>query len=211
MSTHKNYSAIIPSKNEHDSLKITIPFLIQVSQLVGEIIIVVDSRNDSSLIVKKNFEGLRVPVRYIINTTPGVFGAIHTGVINAKHKYIIIATADELYPILRFDDMAKCLIANTAFVSGTRYAKAKGGARYGGNFAGKTFSILLSTLLKYRYKKIISDFTTGFKGFNKDYWAIISKNADGPGWSCVLKFVLNAIKADISIKEIPIISLDRKF
>ena len=207
METKDGYTAIIPARNEDQSLKISVPFLVANSQLLGEILVVVDSVDDTSLMVIDAFKRLGIPVQFILNPKPGVFGAIQAGVARSKFECILVAAADEIYPLLKFDEFALALINGSDFVTGTRYSK--GGKRYGGQTSGKVLSGIANFVLRKIYRNALSDFTTGYKGFKKNIWSVISVDADGPGWSSSLKFSLNTIKAGLTISEIPIISLDR--
>jgi len=202
------FSAVFPARNENESLSISVPFLVRHSILVGEVLVVVDSASDKSFLAQEVLKSLPVPVNFVLNSHKGVFGAIQTGVANAKFETVIVAAADEIYPLLKFDAMARVLLEGSDFVSGTRYAL--GGKRYGGNLTGRVLSTFANTLLKGIYHSAMSDFTTGYKGFQKKNWGSLSRDADGPGWSSALKFSLNAIRLGMIIKEIPIISLDRQ-
>ena len=205
---HTKFSAVIPARNEGESLSISVPFLIMNSTLVGEVLVVVDSISDKSFLAQEMLKRLPVPVIFLVNSNPGVFGAIEAGVANAKFDLVIVAAADEIYPLLKFDEMARALLEGSDFVSGTRYKM--GGKRYGGNFSERTLSTFANSILKVIYRNSMSDFTTGYKGFHKKHWVALSSAAEGPGWSSALKFALNAIRLGMVIQEIPIISLDRK-
>lgn len=208
VNTHAKFSVVIPARNESESLSISVPFLIMNSTLVGEVLVVVDSISDTSFLAQEMLKRLPIPVNFLVNSNPGVFGAIESGVANAKFDLVIVAAADEIYPLLKFDAMARALFEGSDFVSGTRYAI--GGKRYGGNFSGRTLSTFANIILRVIYRNSMSDFTTGYKGFHKKHWGGLSSAAEGPGWSCALKFSLNAIRQGMLIQEIPIISLDRQ-
>jgi glycosyltransferase involved in cell wall biosynthesis len=201
------YSAIFPARNEHESLAIIIPFLIAVSKKLGEILVVVDSEIDSTLKLKDEYKDSKVSVRFILNPEPGVFGAIKKGVNQATFPYVIICAADEIMPLLKIDDFANSLEAGFGLVSATRYAH--GGKRYGGNKFGRKLSWGGNKFLRVMHKGKMTDFTTGFKGFDIQYWDVLATKANGGGWSFALKFSLNALNFKVPIKEIPIFSLDR--
>jgi glycosyltransferase involved in cell wall biosynthesis len=201
------YSAIFPARNEHESLAVIIPFLIAVSKKLGEILIVVDSEIDSTLKLKDEYRDSKIPVKFILNLEPGVFGAVKKGVDQATFPYVIICAADEIIPLLKIDDFANSLEAGFGLVSATRYAH--GGKRYGGNKFGRKLSWGGNKILCVMHKGKMTDFTTGFKGFNTQYWNVLATKANGAGWSFALKFSLNAINFRVPNKEIPIFSLDR--
>ncbi len=208
MLRNKKFSAVFPVRNEFDSLLISIPFLVANSNLVGEILIVADHESDTSFKAQPTLANLSVPVIFMLNPNPGILGAIETAVKSANYEYILLAAADEIYPILQMDEIALKLFNEVDFVSATRYAA--GGQRYGGNPLARSFSLLGNYWLRFRYKGKLTDFTTGFKGFKKVHWGLLSEQADGPGWSCILTFSQNAIRERLRLCEIPIVSVDRK-
>ena len=201
------YSAIFPARNEEESLAVIVPFLIAVSKNLGEILIVVDSDSDSTLKLQHEFIDSKVPVRFVLNPDPGVFGAVKIGVNRALFPYVVICAADEIIPLLKIDDFAISLEVGTGLVSATRYAN--GGRRFGGNVLERQLSLIGNKVLSILFKGRMTDFTTGYKGFGVQTWQTLAKDADGAGWSFALKFSLNAIKCNMTIKEIPITSVDR--
>jgi hypothetical protein len=202
------FTAIFPVRDEYDSLLISIPFLVRNSKKLGEIYIVADTPLDSSFAAQSELSDLNIPLHFILNKKSGVFGAIETAVNLSDFELILICAADEIYPLLRMDEMAQALHSSFEFVSATRYSK--GGKRFSGNKVARTLSRFSNYLLMLRYLGKLSDFTTGYKGFRKINWDTLLKNADGPGWSCALQFSLNALKNDLRLIEVPIISVDRE-
>jgi glycosyltransferase involved in cell wall biosynthesis len=201
------YSAIFPVKNEYESLKIIIPFLLEISEYLGEILIIADDVEDSSFLIEDQLPQFNIEISFILNEVPGVFGAVQCGISHSKYSNVIICAADELIPLFQIDKIAIALNKGFEFVSATRYTN--GGRRYGGNALGKALSWGANKFLSIAYRRQMTDFTTGFKGFQKMNWDKLAVEANGIGWSFALKFSLNAIKSKMKICEIPIISLDR--
>ena len=202
-------TVLFPVRNEVRSLEMALKVLVAIQKdLVGEILVIVDDPIDQSLIVASMF--LDFPcIRFVVNTDGvGVFNAISFGVKVAKYDKILILVADEILPTLKLEEFASALNYYD-FVSATRYKN--GGKRYGGNYIGRGISFVANKILSLRFLNKISDATTGIKGFHKKHWEILSKNADGVGWSCAMQFCINAYKSRISYAEIPVISVDRPF
>ena len=200
-------TVIIPCRNELQSLRITVPFILLTCQKVGEVLIVADEKEDSSFQLRESFSLDGHLVSYILNSKGGVFHAIEAGVRNSKYDICLVLPADELLPILNVDKMLSSLSDTKRFVTATRHKS--GGKRYGGNLLGKSFSNLGNLFLRLRYPSTISDFTTGIKGFYKSDWPLLSIGANRRGWSCALAFSINAIKNGLGPVEIPVISVDR--
>jgi hypothetical protein len=200
----EKYSAIFPVRDDLASLLVSLPFLVSQSKLLGEIIVVVDDEADPSRRIKSlDLENLSI----LVNRKYGVYDAIATAVESSKFPFVIIGAADDFLPLLKFDEICLSLAQGKDFTSATRYSKK--GKRYGGSTIGKVFSIVANALLRIAYPNTFSDFTTGFKGFRKDNWTVLAMQANGSGWSCALKFSLNAIKNQLQIYEVPVISVDR--
>lgn len=200
----EKYSAVFPVRQDLNSLLVSIPFLVVQSKFLGEIIVVVDDEDDPSQEISSlNLESLSI----LVNRKGGVYSAIETAVAFSKFPIVIIGAADDFLPILKFDEIYLSLTQGKDFTSATRYSH--NGKRYGGSAIGKFLSISANFLLKLAYPKTFSDFTTGFKGFRKEHWNAIAKNSDGRGWSCSLKFSLNAIDHKLKIHQVPIVSIDR--
>jgi glycosyltransferase involved in cell wall biosynthesis len=200
-------SILIPAKNEVGSLKFVIQSLIALGdEHIREILIVVDSKEDKTLKLEPTFFSNK-KINFLVNVNgQGVFNAINFGVSQARSQHILILTADEIMPLLALENFVEALLTNQ-FVSATRYGGR--GKRYGGNKLGSFLSRVANKTLSICYGGRVTDLTTGIKGFERILWEQISDNADGEGWSCALKFSLNALKQELSYAEIPIISVDR--
>ena len=202
----RDLTIIIPSRNEADSLRVLVPIIYSSSSKVFEIIIVVDSIDDTSLKVKNDLQAKFFDCRFLVSEGGGVPNAITMGVENAKSEKILITVADEVLLPLVIDEFSNNLENRNIFVSATRYAG--GGRRYGGSLVGQLFSRTFNWLLR-PFCGGVTDSTTGIKGFRKEDWSRINKDINFGGWSCSLAFTLNAIQARMCIVEIPIVSIDR--
>jgi glycosyltransferase involved in cell wall biosynthesis len=200
-------TVVIPARNERNSLAITIPMIGVCSTRVSEILVVVDSLEDNSLEELSEDLNAYYRVKKIINTNPGVFGAIKSGVLNAENKYIVICVADELLPVLELNKLFGKLDEGFDFVSVTRYAR--GGKRFGGNPIEKLFSKIGNLFFKLFTLGEVTDATTGMKAFRKEYWDLISPNHSSNGWASSLDMYLNARRNKLKYSEVPIISVDR--
>jgi len=203
------FSVLFPVRNELDSLTVTVPFLNQISEFPIEILIIVDDAEDTSLLLQHNTKVRLDNVRFLVNHNSGVFGAISHGVSMSNGEYLIVCAADELLPLVDFNTFCNRLLEGYDLVSATRYRK--GGNRHGGNRWGRTLSRFANWLIFRLMGAKLSDATTGYKGFRKDVWGRISEGGAGLGWSCALKFSLNADKYSLRVSEVPVISVDRAF
>jgi len=188
---------------------VILPFLLEVSNTASEVVVILDTVEDETWRLSKvNFRD-SCSVNFILNEGLGVLGAIKTGVKFSNCEYSIICAADECLPILKIDQFYEHLEAGVDFVSGTRYSK--GGKRYGGSIVGKSISLMANLCLRLKFRNGMTDFTTGIKAFKNSHLDELLFGANSVGWSCALTLALNASKLNLSIKEVPIISVDRMF
>jgi len=206
-SSIERVSVIIPCRNEFQSLIFSVPFMSVTCNTIGEVLIIADNPEDDSFKVKDLLLFQNFDVKFLVNSEIGIFGAIKTGINSAQFDKCLVIPADELLPIVKIDEMVNCLTPTTRFVSATR--NSCGGRRFGGNIFEKFFSNSGNLVLKILYPSTIHDFTTGIKAFYKSDWAILSEDADGKGWSCALVFSLNAIRNNLGVGQVPVISVDR--
>jgi len=212
LSSQKKISFIIPAKNENFGLKVCIELLALYVDNLAEIIIVVESINDSSVAAVKNVKLSRnVQFSVILNrSTKGVTGSIQTGIIQAKGDYVFIYPADEINPIFELNNFAHKLDLGFDLVSATRYSK--GGLRLGvGSFSGNILSKVVAQCVICITKGRLSDLSTGIKAFNKHRIQIPTKAFSKSGWSFPMEIELRALKAGKKIVEVPIMSVDRPF
>lgn len=200
-------SVIFPARNEQDSLAVILPFLFAVSKTAGEVIVILDTLEDETWSLSKINFGDSCPVNFILNEGLGVLGAIQTGVSFSSCDYSIICAADEYLPILTVDQFYTHLETGIDFVSGTRYSK--GGKRYGGSIIGRSLSLMANVLMRLKFRNGMTDFTTGIKAFKNLHFDKLLIGANSVGWSCALTFALNASKLSLSMREVPIVSVDR--
>lgn len=89
-------SIIIPNRNHAEKLKISLAAIAQQTQKPAEVIIVDDASQDDSLAVITGFAAANPHFTVLQNPANlGVAGAVVRGVMAAKTRYIILASADE--------------------------------------------------------------------------------------------------------------------
>jgi glycosyltransferase involved in cell wall biosynthesis len=204
---NKDTAILIPARNEVESLKRLIPLLVLSSQRIKEILIVVDSSDDTSLQLMSNPEMNGGNVKFVVSGKKGIAEALAAGVVSSKSEYILICMADEILPVLVIDSFIEKLVNGASLVSATRYRG--GGRRYGGSLFGHIASRTANWMLFRVFFWGISDSTSGMKAFRKADWATLSKNISYGGWAPALALTRNARSASLKIEEVPVISVDR--
>jgi glycosyltransferase involved in cell wall biosynthesis len=192
-------SAIIPCLNEELSLGICIEKAFQAFArrgIRGEVVVGDNGSTDRSIEIAEAL-GARVvhqPIR-------GYGAAITAAAGAARGKYLVMADADDSYDWSDLDGFIDELEAGAELVMGNRFAGGiEAGAmpplhRYLGNPA-------LSAVARWLHHSPIGDFHCGMRGFTREAFA--KMGARSPGMEFASEMVINAHRAGLDIREVPI-------
>jgi glycosyltransferase involved in cell wall biosynthesis len=204
-------SILLPVRNEGINLKIMLQILHAVVGETHEVLVVVDSMDDTSLAVVKDLVPIYPSLRWIHNQFGrGVVNAIRAGVKASQGEFILIFAADEVGPVLAIEDMLALLREEKCdFVSCTRYAY--GGRRLGGSVIGGILSRMANKLFHALARSPFTDATTGIKMFRKEVFDLLNLQCRPVGWAVAFEMAIKAQYAGIKLGEVPIVSIDRLY
>lgn len=201
---------LLPVRNEGLNLKIMLQILRAVVEESHEVLVVVDSPQDSSIRVVEAIRPAYPELRWILNSSGrGVIHAIRAGVAAAEGEAVMIFAADEVGPVLAIEDMMALLREGCEFVSCTRYAH--GGRRLGGSWLGGILSRGANFLFRALARSPFTDATTGIKLFRKEVFARLHLESRPVGWACAFEMAIKAQHAGLRLGEVPIVSIDRLY
>jgi glycosyltransferase involved in cell wall biosynthesis len=192
-------SAIIPCLNEERTLGICIRKALDAFArrgIRGEVVVGDNGSTDQSVAIAESL-GARVvhqPVR-------GYGAAITAAAGASRGKYMIMADADDSYDWGNLDHFIDALENGAELVMGNRFAGGiEPGAmpplhRYLGN-------PVLSAVARWAHRSPIRDFHCGMRGFTRD--AFRRMGARSPGMEFASEMVINAHRAGLDIREVPI-------
>lgn len=192
-------SAIIPCLNEERTLGICIQKAFDAFArrgITGEVVVGDNGSTDRSIELAESL-GARV----VHQPIKGYGAAISAAVGAARGKYVIMADADDSYDWSQLDAFIDALEAGAELVMGNRFAGGiEPGAmpplhRYLGN-------PVLSAVARWLHKSPIRDFHCGMRGFTRD--AFTRMGARSPGMEFASEMVINAHRAGLDIREVPI-------
>jgi glycosyltransferase involved in cell wall biosynthesis len=192
-------SAIIPCLNEERTLGICIQKALDAFArrgIKGEVVVGDNGSTDRSVEIA---EGLGA--RVVHQPIKGYGAAISAAAGAANGKYLIMADADDSYDWSQLDDFIDALEAGAELVMGNRFAGGiEAGAmpplhRYLGN-------PVLSALARWLHRSPIRDFHCGMRGFTRE--AFERMGARSPGMEFASEMVINAHRAGLDIREVPI-------
>lgn len=192
-------SAIIPCLNEERTLGICIRKAFDVFAkrgIRGEVVVGDNGSSDRSVEIAESL-GARVVHQRI----KGYGAAISAAAEAARGKYLIMADADDSYDWSGLGDFVDALDGGADLVMGDRFAGGiEPGAmpplhRYLGN-------PVLSTVARWLHHSPIHDFHCGMRGFTRDAFRKIG--ARSPGMEFASEMIINAHRAGLVIREVPI-------
>lgn len=192
-------SAIIPCLNEERTLGICIQKALDAfarRRIEGEVVVGDNGSTDRSVEIAESL-GARV----VHQPIKGYGAAISAAAGAAKGKFLIMADADDSYDWSQLNDFIDVLEAGAELVMGNRFAGGiEAGAmpplhRYLGN-------PVLSALARWLHRSPIRDFHCGMRGFTREAFDRIG--ARSPGMEFASEMVINAHRAGLDIREVPI-------
>ena len=194
----KKISLIIPAKNEVESLE-TVLLEVQKNYLIGEIIVVVDSEFDNSVVIAKKFN-----CKLVIQKNNGYGSAIIEGFKNAKNEFGCIFNADHSFDPKYLDGLVK-ESEKKDFVFGTRYNKLSGSDddTIFTLIGNKIFSFITNKILKIKLTDILFTYVLcNVEKFNK----LNLKNHD---FKLCIELPAKVKQKNFSYSEIPIFERKR--
>lgn len=192
-------SAILPCLNEERTLGICIKKALDAFRrrgIVGEVVVGDNGSTDRSIEIAESLgaQVVHQPIR-------GYGAAICAAASEARGKFLIMADADDSYDWSELDDLIDALEDGADLVMGNRFAGGiEDGAmpplhRYLGN-------PVLSAVARWLHQSPIRDFHCGMRGFTRDAFRAIA--ARSPGMEFASEMVINAHRAGLDIREVPI-------
>ena len=192
-------SAIIPCLNEEQSIGICINKVIAAFKAMGihgEVVVGDNGSTDRSIEIAQSL-GARV----VHQPVKGYGAAIQAAASAAHGKYLIMADADDSYDWGAIDAFIDTLQEGADMVMGNRFA---GGIEPGAmpplhrHFGNP----VLSGIGRILHRSSIRDFHCGMRAFTRHAFERIG--ARSPGMEFASEMVINANRANLVIKEVPI-------
>jgi len=192
-------SAIIPCLNEERTLGLCIEKAFQSFArrgIKGEVVIGDNGSTDDSVRIAEALgaQVVHQPVR-------GYGAAISAAAAAARGQYLIMGDADDSYDWSQIDEFIDALEDGAELVMGNRFA---GGIESGAMPALHRYlgNPVLSAVARWLHQSPIRDFHCGMRGFTRDAFRKIG--ARSPGMEFASEIVINAHRAGLKIREVPI-------
>jgi hypothetical protein len=192
-------SAIIPCLNEEATIGVCITKAFEAFArrgIAGEVVVGDNGSTDRSIEIAE-----ALGARVVHQPVKGYGAAISAAAAAADGDYLIMADADDSYDWSQLDSFIDALEDGAELVMGNRFAGGiEAGAmpplhRYIGN-------PILSGVARLLHRSPIRDFHCGMRGFTRE--AFRKMGARSPGMEFASEMVINAHRAGLDIREVPI-------
>ena len=202
-------SLIVPAKNEEGQIVTFLERLDEAVSISIEVIIVVDTPDDRTLIPLENLNRFRHSVRTVVSTdAPGPAGAIKFGIQSAVSEIVVVVMADGSDDSRNVDDLIRLIERGCVVAAASRYMP--GGQQIGGPRFKKFLSKNSSRALRWFAGLGIHDATNSFKAYSLPFKNEV-KIESTHGFEVGLELTAKAHRGRNLIAEVPTIWIDRAF
>jgi len=202
-------SLIVPARNEDVLIRIFLERLEESVSLPVEVLIVVDSESDTTLLALQEIKKSKLIIRPLISTLGnGPANAIKFGIASASTGTVVVTMADGSDDPRNIDDLVRLIERGCVIAAASRYMP--GGQQIGGPRFKKFLSRNASRILRIIGGLGIHDATNSFKGYSLDFIRNVGIESDH-GFEIGLELTAKAHRRKLLIAEVPTIWIDRNF
>ncbi len=202
-------SLIVPAKNEEEQILAFLERLDETVSIAIEVIIIVDTPEDRTLIPLTNLKRFKHSVRAVVSSnTPGPAGAIKFGIEAALSEIVVVMMADGSDDSRNVDDLVRLIERGCVVAAASRYMP--GGQQIGGPRFKKFLSKNSSRALRWFAGLSIHDATNSFKAYSLPFITEV-KIESSNGFEVGLELTAKAHRRKNLIAEVPTIWIDRTF
>ena len=200
-------SIVIPAYNEGAGIEDVLSRLIEGVELPNEIVVVVDSPDDTTIPYVEKYTSKNPDIRAIVNDVePGPAQAIRYGIDRAVADVVVVTMADGCDDPQQIDQMVRLIERGVVIAAASRYSR--GGQQVGGPFVKSLLSRLAGLSLWALARVGTRDATNSFKAYNAEFVRTVGITP-GAGFEIGIELVAKARRARLPVAEVPTIWLER--
>ena len=206
--TGARVSVVIPARNEGENIRPVLDRLFEQVTLPLEVLVVVDSADDTTVPVVSDYGRTEARVRHLLNTYgPGPANAIRFGMNASAAPVAVVTMADGCDDVRQIDDLTRLVERGVVVAAASRYMA--GGQQVGGPYlkgwlsrtAGRSLRILAHTGTR--------DATNSFKAYSTEFVRQVGIDSRA-GFEIGIELTAKAKRMGQPVAEIPTIWLDRQ-
>jgi glycosyltransferase involved in cell wall biosynthesis len=198
---------VIPAYNEGSNIEDVLARLVEAVQLPSEIVVVVDSPEDSTVPYVEKYAAKNPQIRAVVNDVrPGPAQAIRYGIDRAVAAVVVVTMADGCDDPQQIDQLVRLVERGVVVAAASRYSR--GGQQVGGPFIKGMLSRLAGLSLWMFARVGTRDATNSFKAYDVDFVREVGIDSSS-GFEIGIELVAKARRARRPVAEVPTIWLER--
>jgi dolichol-phosphate mannosyltransferase len=201
-------SVVVPARNENKDIVPVLDRLFESVRLPCEVLIVVDSEDDTTIPVVEEYALKEPRIRCLVNTYGrGPANAIRFGIDAAVAPVTVVTMADGCDDPRQIDELARLVDRGVAVAAASRYMP--GGQQVGGPVLKGLMSKVAGRSLKVLAHTGTRDATNSFKAYSTDFVRAVGIDSR-EGFAIGIELTAKAKRMRMPVAEIPTIWLDRQ-
>lgn len=202
-------TVVIPAYEEGEAIVAVLRRISESVTLPCEIVVVVDTPDDSTCPFVNEFAAHDPRARILVNTDGrGPGKAIRFGIMRATAPVVVVTMADGSDDPMQIDQLTRLVDRGVVVAAASRYART--GQQVGGPWL-KGFLSRLAGVTLYHFARVgTRDATNSFKAYAKWFVDAVGIESD-KGFEIGIELVAKARRHRQPVAEIPTIWLDRTF
>ncbi|MBV9092676.1 MAG: glycosyltransferase family 2 protein [Streptosporangiaceae bacterium] len=208
MTEHPRVSVVVPAYNEGEQLISVLDRLFESVRLPCEVLVVVDSPDDTTITVAEHYARKEPRLKCLVNTYGrGPANAIRFGIDAAAAPVTVVTMADGCDDARQIDELARLVERGVAVAAASRYMP--GGQQVGGPLLKGTLSRLAGRSLHMLAHVGTRDATNSFKAYSTEFVRDVGIDSRD-GFEIGIELTAKAKRLRRPVAEIPTIWLDRQ-
>jgi dolichol-phosphate mannosyltransferase len=201
-------SLIIPAYNEGADIVPVLDRMFESVRLPVEVLVVVDSADDTTIPVVEEYAQKESRLRYLVNTYGrGPANAIRYGIDAAAAPVVVVTMADGCDDARQIDDLVRLVERGVVVAAASRYMA--GGQQVGGPYLKGTMSKAAGRSLRLLAHVGTRDATNSFKAYSTEFVRQVGIDSRD-GFEIGIELTAKARRMRLPVAEIPTIWLDRQ-
>jgi dolichol-phosphate mannosyltransferase len=200
-------SIVIPAYNEGSNIEDVLSRLVEAVQLPSEIVVVVDTPEDSTIPYVEKYGAKNPHIRVVVNDVqPGPAQAIQYGIDRAVADVVVVTMADGCDDPQQIDQLVRLVERGVVIAAASRYSR--GGQQVGGPFLKGLLSRMAGLSLWLLARVGTRDATNSFKAYDVEFVRQVGITSCS-GFEIGIELVAKARRARLPVAELPTIWLER--